>query len=206
MAYLLIISLLAGLCTAAGAVLLFIKIKWSNRSLAVFLGLAAGVMTAVVIFDLLPSAFLYFRSLIVITGMALGGAVLFLADKILLRRFSGNEQSLITLGYLIMLGIALHDLPEGMAIALGSELKARTGAVIALGIAIHNIPEGMAIAAPLIMGGMKKSKVLLKIMLVALVTPVGTLLGLVAVRSRSEIFPFLLGVAACIMIYLVLFH
>ena len=206
MAYLLLISLLAGLCTAAGAVLLFVKRKWSNRSLAVFLGLAAGVMTAVVVFDLLPSAFLYYRSLNVITGIALGGAVLFLADKILLQRFSSQEQSLITLGYLIMLGIALHDLPEGMAIALGSEMKARTGAVIALGIAIHNIPEGMAIAAPLIMGGMKKSKVLLKIMVVALVTPAGTLLGLGAVRSLPEILPFLLGVAAGIMIYLVLFQ
>ena len=43
-----------------------------------------------------------------------------------------------------------------MAIALGHEMKARTGMVIALGIGIHNIPEGMAIAAPLIMGGMRR--------------------------------------------------
>lgn len=206
MSHLLIISSLAGLCTAAGAVLLFIKREWSNRSLAVFLGLAAGVMTAVVVFDLLPSAFLYFHSTNVITGIVFGGAILFLADKVLLNRLSGNDKSLITLGYLIMLGIALHDLPEGMAIALGSELKARTGAVIALGIAIHNIPEGMAIAAPLIMGGLPRSKIFIKIMLLALVTPAGTLLGLGAIRSLPEVLPFLLGVASGIMIYLVVFQ
>jgi ZIP family zinc transporter len=78
---------------------------------------------------------------------------------------------------MIMLGIALHDLPEGMAVALGEHMKNRTGMVIALGIGIHNMPEGMAIAAPLLMSGMKKSMVLLQTLLISLITPLGTLLG-----------------------------
>ncbi|HNX29115.1 MAG TPA: ZIP family metal transporter [Syntrophomonadaceae bacterium] len=206
MSDLILVSLLAGLCTAVGAILLFIKSNWSNRSLAVFLGLASGVMTAVVLFDMLPSAFLYYRSLNVWAGIMLGTGLLLLADNILFSNMTGNNRSLIGLGYLIMLGIALHDLPEGMAIALGNELKARTGAVIAIGIAIHNIPEGMAIAAPLIMGGMRRSKILLKILLIALVTPAGTLLGRLAVDNVPDIMPFLLGFASGIMIYLVAFQ
>ena len=47
---------MAGACTALGAILLFIKRHWSAASLAVFLGLASGVMIAVVLFDMLPSA------------------------------------------------------------------------------------------------------------------------------------------------------
>ncbi len=206
MSNLLIISLMAGSCTAVGAVLLFIKRKWSNRSLAVFLGLASGVMIAVVFFDMLPSAFLFYEKSKGLAGILSGIALLFLADKVLLSRASGYSKSLIGLGYLIMLGIALHDLPEGIAIAMGSELKDRTGAVIALGIAIHNIPEGMAIAAPLIMGGMKRRSILLKTCLIALVTPAGTLLGQMAVSSVPQAMPFLLGFASGIMLYLVLFQ
>ena len=206
MSDLLIISLMAGLCTAIGAILLFIKRKWSNRSLAVFLGLASGVMIAVVLFDMLPSAFLFYKWSKGLTGILSGVALLFLVDKVLLDQASGYSKSLIGLGYLIMLGIALHDLPEGIAIAMGSELKDRTGAVIALGIAIHNIPEGMAIAAPLIMGGMKRRSILLKICLIALVTPAGTLLGQLAVNSVPQTMPFLLGFASGIMLYLVLFQ
>ena len=84
-------------------------------------------------------------------GMVLGLAAIWCSDRWLGPKMQGPE-TLLGLGYLIMLGIAMHDLPEGMAIAMGGELKARTGMVIALAIAIHNIPEGMAIAAPLLMG------------------------------------------------------
>jgi ZIP family zinc transporter len=107
---------------------------------------------------------------------------------------------------MIMLGIAMHDLPEGMAIALGSEMKARTGMVIALGIGIHNIPEGMAIAAPLLMAGIKQLRVLGQILLVGLITPLGTVIGLLAVAFLPNLLPLLLGLASGIMIYLVLFQ
>ena len=55
----LIIALAAGLCTLMGAVLLFLKRDWNDRALAIFLGLAAGVMAAVVLMDMMPSALLY---------------------------------------------------------------------------------------------------------------------------------------------------
>jgi ZIP family zinc transporter len=57
--HLLFWSIMAGACTALGAILLFIKRHWSAASLAVFLGLASGVMIAVVLFDMLPSALAY---------------------------------------------------------------------------------------------------------------------------------------------------
>lgn len=201
-----LVSLLAGLCTTVGAVLLFIKRKWSNRSLAVFLGLASGVMTAVVVFDMLPSALLYFGRTKALVGIGAGFLLLFFMDKLFFTRVSSAGKSLIGLGYLIMLGIAMHDLPEGMAIALGSELKDRTGLVIALGIAIHNIPEGMAIAAPLMMGGMRRLGILSRTMAIALITPLGTYLGKWALHLIPQILPFLLGFASGIMIYLVVFQ
>lgn len=202
---LLLWSILAGGCTALGAVLLFIKRRWSSASLAVFLGLASGVMIAVVMFDMLPSALAYAGFGPAVKGVAAGLLVLYLFDKYAFERISKGE-TLIGLGYLIMLGIAMHDLPEGMAIALGHEMKARTGMVIALGIGIHNIPEGMAIAAPLIMGGMRRLRVLIQTLIIGFITPLGTIAGMTVVNILPFLLPLLLGFASGIMLYLVLFQ
>lgn len=201
----LLLSFIAGFCTTLGAVLLFIKRHWSNRSLAFFLGLASGVMVAVVVFDMLPSAFLFTSFPIAAAGAVLGFVCLGIFDHMKMRNISRSD-SLLALGYLIMVGIMLHDLPEGMAIALGGEMKERTGLVIAIGIAIHNIPEGMAIAAPFLMGGMRRRSVFIKTLLIGFITPLGTLMGEWAVKEVPNHMPALLGFASGVMIYLVIFQ
>ncbi|MDD2620593.1 MAG: ZIP family metal transporter [Syntrophomonadaceae bacterium] len=201
---LLFFSFLAGLCTFLGAVLLFIKRQWSQESLGIFLGLASGVMAAVVFFDMLPSALLGDWQGCS-AGLLLGIVILGFFDHYLLQQLMA-EKTMLSLGYLIMLGMALHDLPEGMAIAMGHEMKARTGVLIALAIGIHNIPEGMAIAAPLIIGGLGKLRIAFQLALIALLTPLGTILGLFLVNALPKLMSPLLGFASGIMLYLVIFH
>lgn len=196
---------MAGLCTALGALCLFFRKHWSSRDLAFFLGLAGGVMVAVVLFDMMPSALLFSGRALAWLGFALGMLLMAIAGVYLFQPASAAG-NLLKLGYLIMLGIALHDLPEGMAIAFGDALKARTGMVIALGIGIHNIPEGMAIAAPLIMGGMSRGSIFLRTLLVGLITPLGTILGQYMVFYLPAFLPLMLGLASGIMMYLVLFQ
>ena len=198
-------SMLAGICTAIGAIMLFIKRRWSSASLAVFLGLASGVMVAVVVFDMLPSAVAYAGFGSTIKGVAGGFLIVYLFDRFAFEKLSQGD-TLIGLGYLIMLGIAMHDLPEGIAIALGHEMKDRTGMVIALGIGVHNIPEGMAIAAPLIMGGVRRFRILIQTALIGLITPLGTILGREVVLKLPFMLPLMLGLASGIMLYLVLFQ
>lgn len=201
----LIWSCLAGIATVLGAILLFFRQEWSNRVLASFLRLAAGVMVGVVVFDLLPSAIAYAGLGAAISGVMLGIVVIACFDFFIMARVYPGD-SLMRLGYLIMLGIAMHDFPEGIAIALGYEMKIRTGAVIALGIGIHNIPEGMAIAAPLIMSGMKHWRILLQTILVGIITPLGTLSGQIIINYHPQLLPVLLGSASGIMLYLVVFQ
>ncbi len=199
------ISFAAGLCTLLGAVLIFAKRNWTNSNLALFLGMAAGVMSAVVGFDMLPSAIIYPGCGGTLGGITLGFILMSVYQKAM-KRYYRPKSSLLRLGYMIMLGIALHDLPEGMAIALGAEMKTRTALVIATGISLHNIPEGMAIAAPLIMGQIRRLKVLLQVGIVALVTPLGTVLGKITIDYSPAVLPGLLGLASGIMTYIVVFQ
>ena len=197
-------SVAAGICTFLGAVLVFLRSRIERKELSFFLGLAAGVMIAVVLFDLVPSVLVSSGRGGFILGALAGWALIAMISLITTPGRNGNGNRMVRIGYLIMLGIALHDLPEGMAISLGYEVSTRTAAAIALGIGIHNIPEGMAIAAPLLMGGRGKMKVGLEILAVGVVTPVGFLLGKLAVSVLPHYFGFFMGLASGVMVYLVL--
>ena len=80
----------------------------------------------------------------------------------------------LRLGSLIAIGIALHDLPEGIAIAAGYSAEADLGIIIAVAITLHNIPEGMACTAPLWMGGMRRRHIVMMIMIISFITPGST--------------------------------
>jgi ZIP family zinc transporter len=56
-------------------------------------------------------------------------------------------------GLLIAIGISLHNLPEGIAVASGYSYVPKIGLIIAIAIALHNIPEGVAIDLPIHMSG-----------------------------------------------------
>ncbi len=70
------------------------------------------------------------------------------------------QSPLMRTGFLIFLGIALHNLPEGLAIGAGFESSPEAGIYIAMAIGLHNIPEGLAIAGPLKSAGASNLKIL----------------------------------------------
>jgi ZIP family zinc transporter len=92
-----------------------------NRTLSLLLGFASGIMGAVVIVDLLPSSLGYGRPVICLLGFVSGFLLVTGMDYGLSRLLPGSKSHQLyrRMGYLIVLGIALHDLPEGIAIAAG---------------------------------------------------------------------------------------
>ena len=149
-AYLLYISTIAGLATTAGCMIVLLLGNPPERLLAVLLAGAGGVMLAVVFLDLLPLALSYGQPRQLFAGLAMGAVFMWIADKILHLRYKNMSKSrssfqrLKRTGILVASGIALHDIPEGMAIAVGQESTSELGMLIAIGIALHNLPEGMA--------------------------------------------------------------
>jgi len=91
-------------------------------------------------------------------GFVAGTLVLFFLDFILPHKHIVSEKGVIDAkmlrtGTLIAIGISLHNLPEGIAVASGFFFAPEIGVIIAIAIALHNIPEGIAIALPIRMSG-----------------------------------------------------
>ncbi|MDP4128188.1 MAG: ZIP family metal transporter [Bacillota bacterium] len=201
------ISTIAGLATTLGSLLVLLFGKPQERILASLLAGAGGVMLAVVSVDLLPSAWKVGPPFQVGIGLTLGLLFMFLADNRLKASTQtlplSRRQRLKRTGLLVATGIALHDIPEGMAIAVSQETAPTLGFLIAMAIALHNLPEGMATATPLKMAKIRGWKILLLNVGIAIFTPIGALLGLFALDSVQNSLAFFLAFAAGAMTFLV---
>lgn len=206
--YITLIGLISGTFgTGIGGLSAFFINRKSKRFLSFLLEFAAGLMTAVVCFDLLPEAFEIGSLKTGIIGIILGVGAIVLADRLLtnlksLRKHS-QKNSLTRAGILLAIGIAVHNFPEGVAVGSGFNASTTLGISLAGVIGLHDIPEGLAMATPLRAGGMRKWKVVIITVLSGLPTGVGALVGGLIGQASSNAVAMCLGFAGGAMLYIV---
>lgn len=201
-------SIVAGLATCLGCIIVLLLGNPRERTLSALFGLAAGIMMAVVVLDLIPSALEQGSVRQTSAGFSIGVIIMLILDLILSQVYFPKEQGrnkayFLKMGYLVATGIALHDLPEGIAIAAGYSAQQHLGIVIALAIGLHNIPEGMATTTPLKIAGIRPLIILLLNIFISLFTPIGAFIGLVLVKTSPHHIAFLLAIAAGAMTFIV---
>jgi len=203
-----LIGLLSGVVgTGTGGLLAFFINEKSSRLLGFVLEFSAGLMLAVVCFDLLPEAFSLGGVSLSCWGVVLGTIMIIILDDMVKRieyvKKSITNNVLLKTGVLMAIGISLHNFPEGIAIGSGFEASMKLGLSIAFVIAVHDIPEGMAVAVPLRAAGIKGSKVLMLTILSGLPTALGAFIGVLLGEISSGIIAMCLGFAGGAMIYIV---
>ena len=115
-----------------------------------------------------------------------------------------EKSNLTRVGLLSAIGIAAHNMPEGIAAFVAALADPALGVSIAIAIAIHNIPEGIAIAVPLYAGTGDKKKSFLTALLSGLAEPFGALIGFLILRPyiSETLLAVVFAFAAGIMVYI----
>ena len=208
--------------TALGAGAVFLMTGGLNRTVQKMLtGFAAGVMVAASVWSLLiPSmdmaADMGKLSFIpAAVGFWLGVIFLLVLDRLVphmhLDRQKEGPDSNMSNSAMMVMAVALHNLPEGMAIGAvwagltseNSSVSIAAALALSVGIAIQNLPEGAIISMPLHSEGMKKSKSFLYGVASGIVEPIGALLTILAAKYVIPVLPFSLSFAAGAMLYVV---
>ena len=133
------LTFLAGFSTILGTFLIFINFKNINKVIISSLSFASGVMICISIFDLLPESIKllklncnYFLSILLfLLFFNLGSLIILLINKKV-----PENNNLYRVGIVSMIGIIIHNIPEGIAISIPiyystkSKLKALTLSII----------------------------------------------------------------------------
>ncbi len=181
-------------------------------------GVAGGLMFSASVYNLImPGLTLQEHTLTlsdvvpVIFGILLGSGFLWVTDRYLSperlaqgfwKRMGSRAQ------ILIFIAMAVHSIPEGVAVGVGYASEAvyanNLGNYIALAIAIHNIPEGLAVGIPMRAAGASLHRAFWAAFLTSLPQPLAAVPAGIAAWFFQPLMPVLMGFAAGAMIFLVI--
>ena len=225
-------ALILGLCfalilpflgnTLGAAFVFFMRKGMSEWFQKLLLGFAAGVMVAASVWSLIiPSIEAAEGSALpawvpAAVGFLAGMLLLLLVDHFLPHLHVGSDEpegmkSGLKKHTMMILALAIHNLPEGMAVGvvlagfLGGDVSIGLPAVAALsiGIAIQNIPEGAIVSMPLVQNGVSKPKAFALGTACGAVEPLGSILMVAITSLITPLLPYVLAFAAGAMMYVV---
>lgn len=204
------------------AMVFFLKGKMNANIQRSLTGFAAGVMVAASVWSLIIPAMdqsahmgkLAFLPAFI--GIWLGFLFLLLLDKVIPHlhlNSSCPEGKSCGLGKstMMVMAVALHNLPEGMAVGAvaagwltGNETISFAGALaLSLGIALQNLPEGAIISMPLKSNGMGRRRAFGYGVLSGVIEPVGAIVTILLADLMVPVLPYMLTFAAGAMLYVV---
>lgn len=202
-----IIGLMAeGLGVTIGMLLLLLLNFKSKRLQGMMMGLTAGLMIAIISFDILPEAFAQSGVLITLVGLILGLVVGLslenIAGNLSNNIYKQNSKNIKT-GIVLTVAVALHSIPEGIALGTLLAIAPQTGMRVALVVALHSIPEGMAIAIPLKIGRINKNILYFICITLGVLMGSGVIVGYVMSALSPILVTLAMGFAAGVILYIV---
>ncbi|MBN1677677.1 MAG: ZIP family metal transporter [Candidatus Thermoplasmatota archaeon] len=170
-------------------------------------GFAAGVMISISFLDLIPESMRLLSVSWILVAFTLGFAIMFALDQ-LLPHFhtvanTDEKANLKRTTLTLIVGISLHNLPEGFAVGAAFGSMADLGLIVAIAIAFHDIPETLVPVASSLATSGSRTKALKMGGLVTAPTLLGFAIAAVFTEHISDVaVAFSLAMTAGIMIYI----
>ncbi|WP_417527436.1 ZIP family metal transporter [Marinomonas shanghaiensis] len=211
-------GVVAAAATAMGALPALFLHRLSQKLHDVMLGFGAGVMLAACMFSLIIPALAllegsgaspWYSSSSVGVAILLGGAFMLVLERLVPHQHFIKEEDRLrgqTLrrSWLFVFAIALHNIPEGLAIGASfasGDVSAATA--LTTGISIQDIPEGLVVAMALLAVGYSRLLAVSIAVLSGLTEPVMAVIGSVVLGESSVLLPLGLALAAGAMLFVI---
>lgn len=201
--YVLFFSLIGGVVSLIGGILLLSRRKWAEGLAAYATPFAAGALLAAVFLDLLKDGVEEANPTTVLISALVGIVIFFFAERFLHwfhhhHQHGGSDPTVS----LIVVGDTLHNALDGVAIAAAFLVSIPTGIVTTLAVAAHEIPQEIGDFGLLLSKGMRRKKVLLVNIISALATTV-VAMSVYALGLNNKLpIGVLLGLSAGFLLYI----
>jgi ZIP family zinc transporter len=208
-AFAILLAFLAGISTFIGGLLVFLLNKTKFCYLCIAFGFSAGVMIFVSFAELLVQG-IKITGFLYATLSFFGGILLIYLIDVFIphiyeeESYEGKKGKLKRVAILLMLGITIHNFPEGIAVFFSSLSNIKLGVLMAIAIAMHNIPEGIAVSMPILYATRNRRKALAYSFLSGIAEPIGALLSFIVLYNflNEFILGLILSAVAGIMIFI----
>lgn len=216
---------IAALATAIGTLPVCLAKTVSVRARDVMMGFGAGVMLAASVFSLIVPALSAagdiglgegMRATLVGAGVLLGAALLMGLERWLphvhaiapasqpIDELAGGRAERLRRVWLFVAAVALHNLPEGLAIGVAhGGADAQQADALTTGIAIQDIPEGLVIASALMGAGYSRGLSVFLGALSGVVEPLGAVMAASLMAWSVWMLPWGLAIAAGAMLFVI---
>ena len=206
----------AAAATALGTLPVLFAQNFTKRTYDCFLGFGAGVMLGATAFSLVIPALSAARaagssnwesSLMVGAGIMFGaGAILLLGRAVRTEGILTNDPDKVSLrrAWLFVWAVALHNLPEGLAIGVafaGIDVEKATS--LATGVSIQDVPEGLVVALALHAVGYSRLTAVAMGVASGLVEPIAAVFGVALIGISGGLLPYALAAAAGAMLLVI---
>ncbi|MFD3158264.1 ZIP family metal transporter [Haloimpatiens sp. FM7330] len=195
-------SIISLLGTMIGTIFGIIIRNPTNKFLSYIMGIASGIMLSIVCLNLLPESIKNSGIFFTIIYFFIGVIIILIINKLYILK-NNNANELTKVAFLVILGLSIHNLPEGLIMGCGIGIGSSLGVKMSLLIVMHDIPEGIAVAAPLMAARQKVSKIIFYSFLSSVPTMVGALIGLYLGVVSKETLGILFAFVSGIMSYII---
>ena len=214
-----LIAIGAGIVTMIAGLLVLVGKSISPRRLHLFLGLTAGLLMAIAIADLIPEAIEEGGEGVAIT-IALSLLVLYIIKSLAGEHSHGHDgeenhhegenhghgevaSHSASFAAVAFVALLIHRLVDGLALPGAFAAGDAVGFAASTAILVHQFPDGLAAASVFLATGWPRKRVIATVAILAIATPLGSLVGL-AIASFESLLPYLLGVAAATFLFIAL--
>lgn len=197
------ITCLEGFSSALGGFLGLLVSKGSKKLIASLYEIAAGMMTAVVCFEMIPDSIEISNIYVTLIGILIGVFSIFYLDIIVERKNNKSKGGISNTSFIIIIAMAAHNISEGIAIGAGTSFSISLGIIIIFSIFLHNIPEGMIVGISMGRENNNLFKTIKYSAIVGMPTGIGAFIGKILGDISNNYISLSLAMASGAMLYIV---